>query len=220
MTEQTPNKIVPMAPAAPAPEGFMRDGKARLVPIATIKDSDLLIDDTVRKIIGYALPLEAQIARFKGHTFDDVAALQALLDEQYQAKRGGEKGNVTLHSFDGLYRVTVQISDNLTFGPELQSAKLKIDECISRWSVDANPFIRALVNDAFNVDRQGKINTAALFQLRRSKIDDPDWLLAMQALTDSIRIVGSKEYVRFHRRESIDRPWEPILIDLASVERQ
>lgn len=220
MTEQTPNKIVPMAPAAPAPEGFMRDGKGRMVPIATIKDSDLLIDDTVRKIIGYALPLEAQIARFKGHTFDDVAALQALLDEQYQAKRGGEKGNVTLHSFDGLYRVTVQISDNLTFGPELQSAKLKIDECISRWSVDANPFIRALVNDAFNVDRQGKINTAALFQLRRSKIDDPDWLLAMQALTDSIRIVGSKEYVRFHRRPSIDAAWEPILIDLASVERQ
>jgi hypothetical protein len=208
------------APAAEAPAGYMRDGKGRLVPEKAVSDADKLIDQTVRKIIGFARVLEAQIARFKGHCFDDVAALQYLLDEQYGAKRGGEKGNVTLVSFDGLYKVAVQIADNLTFGPELQSAKLKVDECIGRWAAGAKDEIRALVNHAFAVDQQGKINRAALFQLRRLKIEDEDWKLAMQALTDSIRVIGSKEYIRFYYRTGIEKPWMPVLIDLAAVERQ
>lgn len=194
---------------------FMRDGAGRLVPLDLVKAQHLLEDQTVRKIVAFAIDLSAQISRFRGHTFDDVATFQELLAEQYGARRGGKKGNVTLSTYDGLFRVTVQVQDQMTFGPELQIAKALVDECISAWAADANSNIRALVEHAFQVDKEGRINRAALFALRRLSIDDDGWRNAMTALGDAIRVIGSKEYVRFHRRRDQAAPWEPITIDLA-----
>ena len=53
---------------------FMRDGKGGLQPIENIAARDLLQDETTRKIIGHAIPLSDQVARFKEHTFDDIGA--------------------------------------------------------------------------------------------------------------------------------------------------
>ncbi|PZA12441.1 sulfate transporter [Rhodopseudomonas palustris] len=196
---------------------FMRDGSGRLVPLDLIKPQHLLEDQTVRKIIGYAQNLSDQISRFRGHTFDDVASFSELIAEQYQAKVGGKKGNITLTTYDGLFKVIVQVADQLAFGPELQVAKALVDECITAWSDGARTEIRALVEHAFQVDKEGQINRAALFQLRRLDIDDEQWRSAMAALGDAIRVVGSKQYVRFYRRESCTAPWQPITIDLAAA---
>lgn len=198
-------------------EIYMRDPKGALVPAGLVKEMDKLIDQTVRKMMGYADELSAQIARFKGHCFDDVGALQDLLAEKYLAKVGGAKGNVTLTSFDGTLRITVQVQDQLTFGPELQAAKALVDECIESWSEGAGDEIRALVNHAFQVDKEGRINRAALFQLRRVEIDDERWKSAMDAVTDSMRVIGSATYVRFHRRANAQARWEPVTIDLAAA---
>jgi len=194
---------------------FMRDGSGRLVPLSLVKPQHLLEDQTVRKIIKYATELSAQISRFRGHTIDDVATFQQLLSEQYGGKRGGAKGNVTLTTYDGLSKVVVQVQDQLTFGPELQVAKELVDECITTWATGARDEIRALVEHAFQVDKEGRINRAALLQLRRLEIDNESWRKAMAALTDAIRTIGSKEYVRFYRRKDITAPWRPITIDLA-----
>lgn len=196
---------------------YMKDASGRLVPAELVKPEHLLEDQTVRKIIAYAEELSAQIARFRGHTFDDIATTLDLMAEKYGTKRGGQKGNVTLTSYDGLLKVTVQVQEQLTFGPELQIAKGLVDDCIGRWSAGANDNIRALVEHAFQVDKEGRINRAALFQLRRLDIDDADWKAAMEALGDAIRVIGSKEYVRFYRRADTRARWEPITIDLAAA---
>lgn len=196
---------------------YMRDPKGALVPVGLVKETDKLIDQTVRKMMAFADELSDQIARFKGHCFDDVGALQDLLSERYGAKVGGAKGNITLTSFDGCLKITVQVQDQLTFGPELQAAKELVDECIEGWSEGARDEIRALVNHAFQVDKEGRINRAALFQLRRVQIDDARWKSAMDAVTDSMRVIGSATYVRFHRRQSAQARWEPVTIDLAAA---
>lgn len=196
---------------------FMHDSSGRLVPVDLIKPQHLLEDQTVRKIVGFAQQLSDQISRFRGHTFDDVATFSELLAEQYQAKVGGAKGNITLSTYDGLNKVVVQIADQLAFGPELQVAKKLVDDCITAWSDGARTEIRALVEHAFQVDKEGKINRAALFQLRRLDIDDEHWRSAMAALGDAIRVVGSKQYVRFYRRKDLAAKWEPITIDLAAA---
>lgn len=196
---------------------FMADAQGRLVPVALIKPQHLLEDQTVRKIIGYAQTLSAEIGRFRGHTFDDVASFAELLAEQYGARIGGRKGNTTLNSYDGLFRVVVQVQDQISFGPELQVAKQLVDECITEWSDGARSEIRALVEHAFQVDKEGRINRAALFQLRRLDIDDEQWRSAMAALGDAIRVIGSKEYVRFYQRSSRTAPWQAITIDLAAA---
>lgn len=196
---------------------FMADPSGRLVPVDLVKAEHRLEDQTVRKIIGHALDLNAQLSRFRGHTFDDVNSFIDLLSEQYGGKRGGTKGNVTLTSYDGTLKVSVQVQDQLSFGPELQVAKELVDECITAWSEGARSEIRALVEHAFQVDKEGKINRAALFQLRRLKIEDEQWTAAMAALGEAIRVIGSREYVRFYRRDSARSPWRSITIDLAQA---
>lgn len=196
---------------------YMYNSSGHLVPLSKIHATSLLEDQAVRKIIAYADDLSARIARFRGHTFDDVGALLELLAEKYGAVRGGKKGNVQLTSFDGTLRVNVQVQDQITFGPELQIAKGLVDAFIMKEAAGATDNIRALVEHAFQVDKEGRINRAALFQLRRLSIDDPDWKSAMEALGDAIRVIGSKEYVRFYRRSGPDARWEPISIDLAAA---
>jgi hypothetical protein len=205
-------------PRPPAPAGFWVDGKCRFVPEAAIKPADLLMDQLVRKQIGYALPLHDEIARFKGYCMDEIAALRDLIDQEYGVTRGGEKGNITIYSFDTLYKIQVQVSDYISFGVELQSAKALVDECLLRWSEGSQAELIAVVNQAFDVDKEGKINRSALFGLRRLHIEDAGWKRAMEALGDSMRVIGSKEYIRFYRRETVNMPWQPVSLDLATIE--
>lgn len=200
-----------------AGQRYYRDSKGALIPEALVPGQDLLLDQSVRKILGYAEELSAQIARFKGHTFDDVNTTLDLIAEKYGAKPGGRKGNVTLLSLDGTMKVQVQVADQLTFGPELQTAKSLVDECIGGWSEGSRDEIRALVNHAFDVDKEGRINRSAIFQLRRVKIEDERWQQAMLAIGDAIRVVGSKQYLRFYKRASATAAWEPVTVDLAAA---
>ena len=62
---------------------YMRDGKGGLQPIENIPARDLLQDETTRKIIGHAIPLSDQVARFKEHTFEDIGAFEAILEQEY-----------------------------------------------------------------------------------------------------------------------------------------
>lgn len=198
-------------------EGYMKDAKGRLVPERLVKDTDRLEDQLVEKCLGYADELSAQIARFKGHTFDDVAAFMDLLAQKYGQAKGGKKGNVTFTSFDGRAKVQVAVQDHIDFGPELQVAKQLIDACIEEWAADSREEIHALVNHAFEVDKPGQVNREALFALRKIDIDDERWRQAQAAITDSIRITGSKTYVRFYRRPTTEDRWQNVTIDLAAV---
>ncbi|MCC7097303.1 MAG: DUF3164 family protein [Thermomonas sp.] len=196
---------------------YMRDAKGSLVPLEAVKPTDLLMDETVRKIVDFARDLSDQIARFRGHTFEDVNAFQALIAQEYGASVGGAKGNITLTTFDGLQKVQVQVADLIEFGPELQAAKGIIDECLTEWASDSRTELRALVNRVFSVDKTGQINRAELFMLLRVEIDDQRWQQAMAAIRDSIRIIGSKTYVRFYERDAADAKWRAITIDLAAA---
>ena len=119
-------------------------------------------------------------------------------------------------SFDGCVRVQVSVQDRITFGPELEIAKALIYRCIGKWSSGSRPEILALVDDAFQVSQEGKVNREALLRLRRLEIDDADWHQAMRALTDSIQVIGSREYIRIHRRDDPRGKWEQVPLDLAA----
>ncbi|MFN3513429.1 MAG: DUF3164 family protein [Phenylobacterium sp.] len=196
---------------------YMRNHKGALVPVESIRPADKLMDETVRKILGYAKPLADQIARFKRHTLQDVAAFQDILSQEYGTTRGGPKGNVTLTTFDGLMKVQVQVADRVVFGPELQEAKKLVDACLNEWATDANAALRTIVQSAFSVDQEGKVSPSELFTLLRHDIQDERWQTAMRAIRDSIRIEGSKEYVRFYRRARPTDPWEAVSIDVAAA---
>ncbi|QIO68174.1 DUF3164 family protein [Rhizobium leguminosarum] len=196
---------------------YMHDAKGNLVPLENVKAEHKLEDEIVRKITAFAEELSAQIARFRGHTMTDLGDLDALLAQEYGAKIGGAKGNRTYQTFDGLMKVQVQISDFVDFGPQLQVAKKLLDECLMEWSADSRPEIRAVITKAFNTEKEGQVNRSEIFMLLRLDIDDPRWQDAMRAIREAMRITGSKEYVRFYKRGSIEEKWQNITIDLAKV---
>ncbi len=211
--EEKPDEGIYMMNGRP----FMTDTKGRSVPLANVAPADKLEDETVRKIIRFARDLSAQIARFRDHTVADLNSFDALLAQEYGVFKGGRKGNRTYQTFDGLMKVQVQVADQIDFGPQLQIAKTLIDECLNEWSADSRPEIQAVVTRAFNTDKEGQINKTELFMLLRLDIPDQRWTRAMDAIRDSIRVTGSKQYVRFHVRETIEGTWMPITIDLAKA---
>nr|WP_245415444.1 DUF3164 family protein [Hoeflea marina] len=195
----------------------MADAKGSLVPLELVKPADKLEDETVRKIMGFASDLSGQITRFRGHTMTDLGEFDALLEQEYNTRKGGKKGNRTYQTFDGLMKVIVSVADFVDFGPQLQIAKTLIDECLNEWSADSRPEIRAIVTRAFNTDKEGQINRSEIFMLLRMQIEDERWLSAMEAIRDAMRVTGSKEYVRFYQRARITDGWQAVTIDLAKA---
>lgn len=196
---------------------YMPDAKGSLIPLNLVKPQHKLEDETVRKVIAFAHDLNAQIRRFRDHTMVDLGTFDALLQQEYGAKIGGAKGNRTYQTVDGLMKVQVQVADLVDFGPELQIAKKLVDECLNEWSADSRPEIQALVTDAFDTDKEGKINRSKIFMLLRHSIEDERWQRAMDAIRDAMRVTGSKEYVRFYTRQKPEDGWQAITIDLARV---
>jgi len=196
---------------------FMSDAKGRLVPVSAVKAHELLEDQTVRKIIEYAEPLKAQIQRFKEHCFDDIKTYQHIIFEKYGVEKGGDKGNIVLTSYDGCRRVAIQVSDNITFGTELSAAKALIDECMNEWASDTRDELRTVVLGAFEVDSQQQVKPSKILPLLRYNFEDERWNRAMEALRESIKILGSKSYVRIYTRESPMEKWEPVSINIAAV---
>lgn len=194
---------------------YMPDAKGNLTPVETIPAAALLEDDTVRKVVGYGLALSEQIGRFRAHAFEDIGDLEALLQQEYGVTKGGPRGNKTLMTWDGLYKVQVQVADHIDFGPQLQIAKQLVDDCLNEWSAESRPELRAIVTRAFNTDKAGQINRSEVFMLLRLEIGDARWIEAMRAIRDAMRVVGSKVYVRLYRRPAPDAGWEPISLDIA-----
>lgn len=198
---------------------YLRNARGDLVALDNVRATDLLMDEMVRKVIGYAEDLSAELARFLSHTAADIAAFDALLDQEYGVKRPEHtKGNRTFTSYDGRLQVKVAVADRIVLGPELQSAKALLDAMIRERAEGADPFLVALVAQAFKVDQEGKVDVPAILALRRMEVDDPRWPDVTRAIDDAVRVVGSKSYIRFYRRQSPEGRWELIPLDLAAVQ--
>ncbi|BDV42411.1 sulfate transporter [Geotalea uraniireducens] len=197
------------------PTGYMEDTQGRLVPVESIKVIDLARDALVMESMKEAQAMADALARFKGTIMEDIEAFCELSAEAYGARLGGKKGNVTLYSFDGRYKIIRSIDDFITFDERLQAAKVLIDECLKRWSEGSDAKLRTIVNDAFQVDKAGRINTNRVLGLRRIEIQDETWQRAMKAISESVQVVSSKAYVRFYERQP-DGSYQQLNLNIAA----
>lgn len=198
------------------PEGYMKDRKGRLVPLAQVPAHDLEMDAFVRNHVAGALSMQKSMIEFKQRVFGDCHAFLALLDEKFNAKRGGQKGNVTFSTYDGEQQITIKISDVISLGPEIQSAKVIIDECLKDWSQGADENLLAIVNDAFVVDRQGKLSMSRILSLLRLDIKDERWSQVKEAIKEAIICNETKCYLNFRQRDG-DGKLVNIPLDMAAL---
>lgn len=199
------------------PDGYRQDAKGNLVPVGNIREIDKLRDELVQELISEAKALQEKIRGYKRKAFADIAAFVELSAERYSTTFGGEKGNVTLYSFDGKHKIQRAINDHTRFDEGIQAAQSLIHECLDDWSEGANENLKSLVMRAFEVDKEGNLSTTRILALRRVQIDDHRWKQAMDAISDSVQIIGSKSYIRFYERIGESGQYAAIPLDIAGV---
>lgn len=199
------------------PAGYMRNAAGHLVPEDQVREHDKLRDQVARELAQEAEALHERLKAYKAKALAEIADLVAIAAERYEVHLGGKKGNVTVTTYDGQYKVQRSYAERVTFTEELEAAKALINDCILRWSEGANPHIRALVDRAFRTDSKGQIKTTAVLELLRLEIDDESWQRAMAALKDSIQSTGTAVYVRVYKRIGDSDQYRPLALDLAAV---
>lgn len=203
--------------AKKVPEGYRQDAKGRLVPVESIRPIDIERDALIEHLVKQAQELSQAMLQFKASAYGEIAEFVEKSAKQYGAKLGGHKGNVTLITFDGRYKVQRAQSDTLTFDEGLQAAKALIDECLHEWTADTRFEIRTLINDAFDVDSEGRINTTRVLGLQKLNIKDAKWNRAMKAVRESLRVQSSKSYLRIYERIGETHNYRPIPLDIAAL---
>lgn len=205
-----------MTPQTQIPEGYRLNEKGHLIPVDKIKEIDKLRDETVINLVEKAKQLQATIVGTKDILFDSFNSFVELSAREYDTALGGKKGNISLTSFDGKYKVQIAIQDNLVFDERLQVAKSLIDECLTEWTADSNDNVKAIIDNAFAVDKEGKINIRRVLSLRSLNITDDKWQKAMTAISDATQVISSKEYMRFYERDEYGK-YQQISLDFANL---
>lgn len=199
------------------PDGYMLNASGHLVPRAQVREQDLLRDQVARDLAQAAIELSRALSVFKAKALGDIDDLVTIAGDRYGVALGGKKGNVTVTTYDGAFKIQRATAERIVFTEELEAAKTLINGCIDRWSQGANPHIRALVDRAFRTDSKGQIKMSAVLDLLRLEIDDEEWARAMEAIRDSIQATGTAIYVRVYERIGASDQYRPIPLDLAGV---
>ncbi|WP_299001700.1 DUF3164 family protein [uncultured Shewanella sp.] len=198
------------------PAGFRQNALGHLVPESQIKPLELIRDDLVHNIVQQAQALRVTMQGFKQQAQQQLTDFVDLSANEYGVKYGGSKGNVVLTSFDGRYQVRRAIGEHRVFDERIQTAKALIDECIHSWSGGADDRLMAMVDHAFRVDQQGRINVNQVLSLRQLNIDDAKWLTAMEAIADAIQVTGTCEYLRLYERKNNGK-YQQLPLDISSL---
>ncbi|MDD5031291.1 MAG: DUF3164 family protein, partial [Rhodoferax sp.] len=103
--------------------GYWQDANGNLVPLTRVKPIDQLRDQTVYALCARAETESLALRVFKVAAMSDVSEFVSTSLEQYGVQTGGTKGNVTLVSYDGVYKIVRQMQDKIVFGEQLMAAK-------------------------------------------------------------------------------------------------
>jgi len=195
---------------------YMEDGRGNLVHVKNVKPIDQLRDQLVMSIIKEGQKAEAAVAEFKLQAFQDIESFRTLSAERYGHVPGGNKGNVTLTSYNGKYRVVLARQDHPAFNEALNVAQSLIRECIDEWTAGSRDEVRLMIDHAFAPNAAGQVSVSKVMGLRQLDIDHPKWKTAMEAIADSVTVVATRTYIRIYRRRA-DGEYDLIPLDGTSA---
>lgn len=194
-------------------ERMLVDGRGREIPAKVIDRDIIKRDAVVRKVVERAIRMHEKLEAEKHRITQE---LEDYLSELAKANNLEWKGNAILFSFDESQKVEVRYKENIRFGVELQLAKQKIDECLKEWTSDSNVNLRAIINEAFQVDKKGEIAKYRILALRRYNIKDPTWKEAMELIDKAIQVTSTKQYVAFYQKDK-DKSYEQIILNFSAI---
>ena len=196
-------------------DGRWIDAAGQPVPPKYVNPVDKKRDALVERLHKAATDLNKRLSVFRRKVLDDVEKYLSDLETHYDVEARTKEGNKMLSNFSNNIRMEVRINKFIEFDERLALAKSIIDDCIRKWSKGSDDKIKALVMDAFKVDKKGNIDRDRVLGLKKLNIKDKDWAKAMEIIYDSIVVVGSRAYLRFSTKDENGR-WETIPLDIAA----
>jgi len=198
-------------------QGFWVDAGGNSIPPKYIKPFDKKRDKLVERIFSGAQKMHNSLSTFKKSIEDMVQKhIEELLISTSLPPKW--KGNLTLTGFSGTIQVEIDVKDYITFDERLNIAKGLIDQYLLRKCDEANSqALKAIIHEAFNMDKKGNINRYMLHRIMRANIKDADWVQAMELIKESEQAVSSKQYIMFRFRDDPTKDWETLSLNFASL---
>jgi hypothetical protein len=189
------------------------DAQGREIPLRMVRPEILKQDTVIRKTLDRVKSLHNRIKSDKEKLFQELEGYLEFMAEKHGLHW---KGNAILLSFDEQYKVEIRFKERIQFGVELQLAKQKIDECLKEWTSDSNVNLRAIINEAFQVDKKGEIAKYRILALRRYNIKDATWKEAMELIDQAINVTSTKQYVAFYERDAAGN-YQQIILNFSAL---
>lgn len=192
------------------PDGHVRNAKGWLMPVASVKQKDVLEDALVERchLMMAAVAEGCRMMRLGTHSECD--ALIGMIVADAGGDGATQVGKVTLQNLSATRRLLIDRRDTMAFGPEVAAARDKVMSCVRKWSDGANTNLVSLAMAAFQANGNGELSVSKVAALWRIECDDSEWQEAMTALKDSLRVAGQTTYIRMHERTDPDGKWELI----------
>jgi len=192
---------------------YLKNAKGALIPFENVKKSDKTKDRLVEKLFSKAEKLHNGMKKVKESM---AVEIQKYLEDQAANHGVKWKGNAQLDNFGGDKRISVSIKDMICFSEKLQVAKEVIDECVRKWSKNADPALVTLITTAFEVDKKGNINKTMILSLRQYKIEDERWKEAMDLISEAIQVEATKTYYLF-KFKGEEGEWEQLSLNWSKL---
>lgn len=199
------------------PEGYLMNHKGDLVRVENIKEQDQLRDQLVNSLAPKAVEIHDALAAFKKLALQDIEDLVVIAGERYNVSLAGKKGNVTMRSFDGRYKIQRTYQERVGYTEEIEAAKALFDSFASRLAEGADPNIKVIINNAFRTNRNGEISVSEVLRLMRYEIVDDEWDMAVKALRDAMVGLGKAVYLGVFERIGDTDQYRRIPLDIAAV---
>lgn len=201
------------------PEGYVMNARGQLVRESVMSEVDRLTDTLVFFACNAAIAEQNRLRLLRESTTKDADALADLVLAEHGLKMGGHKGNRTLRTFNGQYKIEFvkqeyEVADDM----DIAAAQTLIREFIDEGTQSMSADHRTVLDWAFKRNSDGRWDIRRLKDVTRLPIKHPKFGQAADIIIGAIRVGGVREYVRFYQRVqgSLDK-YEPIHLDMAKL---
>jgi hypothetical protein len=214
---------VPSAPSVPSvPFAFEKkpeylNSKGQTVPAELMKDKNIARQAICDDILPHAQRAASELLALRNKIVKTLREYKQWDAEKYGVKIG-EKGNVSVTSFDGNTRVQLRSHPTVVYSEQsIEVAKELMGQVIDENTSSVMQDLRRLFNDAFTPKKDG-LSLVSITTLMSYDIPDARWQRGVKALEEGREVMDRAFYVEVSTRNAnAQNQWIPIPLDIAKV---
>lgn len=188
------------------------DGRGQEVPAGYVSAYDKARDRAVRHVAAGARKLRAQMEAFMADAVKTMSELAGAKEDL------GKRGNFSARSFDSLLQVSIRQQWHIRLDERVAKAReLMLDYANRelRKAGDGAFLLKQMIEAAFKVDRLGFLPRSEVTKLLSYKVSDDSWNQGAEILRQAQTTERGKRYLTIETRESLQRDFAPIRLDIA-----